>query len=141
MACEILMERGSIKYLEALVSVGAVKVDGIGVKIAERLRESGIVIVLGNVVFLRPEQITKAIQSLIPLAGANSSHQRQKELEEMEKQKAAIDKEADVLVCQELWCGLGLLVVQTARCMRLTFWELSWDVMVSGATTARVFRI
>ncbi|KAG2719996.1 hypothetical protein I3760_02G015700 [Carya illinoinensis] len=97
--------------------------------LAKMLDESGTVIVLGNAVFLRPEQITKAIQSLIPLAEANPGHRRQKELEEMEKQKAAIDKEADVLVRRELWCGLGLLVVQTAGCMRLTFWELSWDVM------------
>lgn len=47
----------------------------------------------------------------------------------MEKQKAAIDKKADALVRRELWCGLGYMVVQTAAFMRLTFWELSWDVM------------
>lgn len=47
----------------------------------------------------------------------------------MEKQKAAIDQKADALVRRELWCGLGFLVVQTAGFMRLTFWELSWDVM------------
>lgn len=47
----------------------------------------------------------------------------------MEKQKAEIDKRADALVRRELWCGLGFLVVQTAAFMRLTFWELTWDVM------------
>lgn len=47
----------------------------------------------------------------------------------MEKQKADIDKRADALVRRELWCGLGFLVVQTAAFMRLTFWELTWDVM------------
>jgi hypothetical protein len=47
----------------------------------------------------------------------------------MEKQKVVIDRKADVLVRRELWCGLGFLVVQTAGFMRLTFWELSWDVM------------
>ncbi|KAF5451405.1 hypothetical protein F2P56_026515 [Juglans regia] len=100
-----------------------------GLALAKMLDESGTVIVSGNAVFLRPDQITKAIQSLVPLLGANMGHRQQKELEEMEKQKVAIDKEADALVRRELWCGLGLLVVQTAGCMRLTFWELSWDVM------------
>lgn len=47
----------------------------------------------------------------------------------MEQQKAAIDKKADSMVRTELRCGLGYFVIQTAAFMRLTFWELSWDVM------------
>ena len=47
----------------------------------------------------------------------------------MEAQKADIDRTAASQVRRELWCGLAYLVVQTAGFMRLTFWELSWDVM------------
>lgn len=47
----------------------------------------------------------------------------------MEKQKLGIDRQADLLVRRELWAGLGYLMLQTAGFMRLTFWELSWDVM------------
>lgn len=47
----------------------------------------------------------------------------------MEKQKSQIDEEADSLVRKELLGGLGYLVVSTAGLFRLTFWELSWDVM------------
>lgn len=47
----------------------------------------------------------------------------------MEAQKADIDSAAAAQVRRELWCGLAYLVVQTAGFMRLTFWELSWDVM------------
>lgn len=54
---------------------------------------------------------------------------KRKELEQMEKEKALIDAKAEKLVNAELWCGLGLLAVQTIGFMRLTFWELSWDVM------------
>uniref|UniRef100_A0A5B7A305 Calcium uniporter protein C-terminal domain-containing protein n=1 Tax=Davidia involucrata TaxID=16924 RepID=A0A5B7A305_DAVIN len=97
-----------------------------GLEFAKMLDELGTVIVLGNVVFLRPDQVVKAIQGLMPVPVA---HPRRKEVEEMEKQKAAIDKKAETLVRRELWCGLGYLVVQTAAFMRLTFWELSWDVM------------
>ncbi|KAK2657290.1 hypothetical protein Ddye_010342 [Dipteronia dyeriana] len=100
-----------------------------GSQFAKLLDQSGNVIVLGNMVFLRPEQVMKAIGGLIPLPGINPNDPRRKELEEMEKQKAAIDEIADGLVRRELWCGLGYMVVQTAGFMRLTFWELSWDVM------------
>ncbi|KAF9620243.1 hypothetical protein IFM89_010978 [Coptis chinensis] len=74
-------------------------------------------------------KVAKAIQGVIPLPIVQPSDSRMQELENMEKEKLAIDREADALVRKELWCGLGFLVFQTAGFMRLTFWELSWDVM------------
>ncbi|GKU94591.1 hypothetical protein SLEP1_g8059 [Rubroshorea leprosula] len=101
-----------------------------GLRLARLLDECGTVIILGNVVVLRPDQVAKVIGGLIPLPGAtNPSDPRRKELEQLEKQKSAIDEKADTLVRRELWGGLAYLVVQTAAFMRLTFWELSWDVM------------
>ncbi|CAN6320849.1 unnamed protein product [Urochloa humidicola] len=111
-----------------------------GRRLARALDESGVVIVLGDVVFLRPDMVAKAIGSAI-LPAAKHQHQQQlaapragageeeAELEEMEARKAAIDAEAAARVRRELWCGLGLVAVQTLGFMRLTFWELSWDVM------------
>ncbi|GAA0175377.1 hypothetical protein LIER_28561 [Lithospermum erythrorhizon] len=101
-----------------------------GVEVAKMLDQSGTVIVLGDVVFIRPEQVMKAIKGLIPEPRANVNDSRMKEeLAEMEKQKVFIDQTAKSLVQKELWCGLGYLVIQTAAFMRLTFWELTWDVM------------
>ncbi|XVF15697.1 hypothetical protein REPUB_Repub09cG0177700 [Reevesia pubescens] len=100
-----------------------------GLQFAKLLDESGQVIILGNVVVLRPEQVAKALGGLIPLPGPNPNDPRRKELADLEKQKAIIDQKADSLVRRELWLGLAYLVVQTAGFMRLTFWELSWDVM------------
>lgn len=74
-------------------------------------------------------QVAKAIQELIPLPEAKLNDPRRKELEDMENQKTEIDQKAESLVRRELWGGLGFLVMQTAGFMRLTFWELSWDVM------------
>ena len=74
-------------------------------------------------------QVAKALGGLIPLPGPNPNDPRRKELLELEKQKAIIDQKADSLVRRELWLGLAYLVVQTAGFIRLTFWELSWDVM------------
>ena len=72
----------------------------------------------------------KAIKGLISEPTANENDPRMKEeLAEMEKQKVLIDQKAESLVRKELWCGLGYLVIQTAVFMRLTFWELTWDVM------------
>ncbi|XP_009762036.1 calcium uniporter protein 2, mitochondrial-like [Nicotiana sylvestris] len=97
---------------------------------AKILDDSGSVIVLGNVVFLRPDQVVKTIQGLLPMPLPNPNDpQMMKELKQMEEEKSMIDKKAESLVRRELWCGLGYFVIQTAAFMRLTFWELSWDVM------------
>lgn len=75
-------------------------------------------------------QVAKVVLSLFPVPGANEAQEpAMKELEEMEKEKAVIDEKADRLARLELWGGLIFLVLQTAAFMRLTFWELSWDVM------------
>ncbi|XP_044492663.1 calcium uniporter protein 2, mitochondrial-like [Mangifera indica] len=124
------IEKPWIPYSEFVrVCEEAVSDPNQGLQFAKLLDESGNVIVLGNVVFLRPEQITKAVEGLIHVPEANSNDPRRKEFEELERQKTEIDKKADSQVRRELWCGLGCLVVQTTALMRLTFWELTWDVM------------
>ncbi|KAJ6391094.1 hypothetical protein OIU77_025151 [Salix suchowensis] len=51
---------------------------------------------------------------------------RRKHLEHMEKLKVITpDGRRGAL----LWAGLGFLMIQTLGFMRLTFWELNWDVM------------
>ncbi|KAK6154912.1 hypothetical protein DH2020_009160 [Rehmannia glutinosa] len=122
------IEKDCVSYSEFLEICGkdCSSVDQ-GLEFAKMLDQSGSVIVLGNIVFLRPEQVVKAIEGLIPLP--SQPNPRMKELQEMEKLKSEIDSKAKLLVQRELWCGLGYLIVQTAAFMRLTFWELSWDVM------------
>ncbi|OIS98284.1 PREDICTED: calcium uniporter protein 2, mitochondrial-like [Nicotiana attenuata] len=102
-----------------------------GLEFAKMLDGSGDVIVLGNVVFLRPDQVVKAMQELMPMPKANPNHEigTNKELQQMEEQKAAIDKKAESLVRREMWCGLSCFILQTAAFMRFTFWDLTWDVM------------
>ncbi|MCD7453456.1 hypothetical protein HAX54_020997 [Datura stramonium] len=86
------------------------------------------VIVLGDVVFVRPHQVAKSMDKIISESIASPNDPRRKELEDMEKQKNLIDQKAQSLVKGELYCGLGLKF-QTLGFMRLTFWELTWDVM------------
>ncbi|KAK7321738.1 hypothetical protein VNO77_32637 [Canavalia gladiata] len=120
----------SISYSEFLrICVESCESHDQGAEFAKILDDSGNVIVLGNVVYLRPEQVAKSIQSLIYQSIAHPNDPRRKELEQMEKQKAMIDDKAKAQVRTELYCGLGFLTIQTLGFMRLTFWELSWDVM------------
>ncbi|WMV18427.1 hypothetical protein MTR67_011812 [Solanum verrucosum] len=95
----------------------------------KKMDESGDVIVLGNLVFLRPDQVVRAMQELLPMHKPNHDKERMKELEQMEKEKTSIDKKAESLVRKEMWFGLGCLVIQTTAFMRFTFWDLTWDVM------------
>ncbi|KAL8193415.1 hypothetical protein R6Q57_026550 [Mikania cordata] len=100
-----------------------------GLDLAKALEDSGYVIVLGNVVFLKPEQVLKAIHGSLPVSLRVIHNPPVKELEEMERWKSDIDTTAKKMVQRELWGGLAYLIVQTGVFMRLTFWELSWDVM------------
>ncbi|CAH8392696.1 unnamed protein product [Eruca vesicaria subsp. sativa] len=101
-----------------------------GARVARMLDDSANVIVLGDSVCIRPDQVTKSIEGLLPLPKIhNPNDPRRIELKELEAVKAVIDVKAHSLVRRELWAGLGYLILQTAGFMRLTFWELSWDVM------------
>ncbi|OWM84607.1 calcium uniporter protein 3, mitochondrial-like [Punica granatum] len=119
-----------ITYPEFVRVCGEVCSDpGQGIGLAKLLDESGNVVVFENMVLLRPDMVTKAIAGLIPLPERGRNDPRRKELKELEKVKSEIEREAESQVRKELWAGLGFLVVQTAAFMRLTFWELTWDVM------------
>ncbi|KAG2548070.1 calcium uniporter protein 2, mitochondrial-like [Panicum virgatum] len=123
---------GAVPYAEFLRLCCDAAGPDAGPSVARALDESGSVIVLGKTVFLRPDMVVKAIEKAIPvretLPIAENDRARE-ELKAMEAQKADIDRTAASQVRRELWCGLAYLVVQTAGFMRLTFWELSWDVM------------
>ncbi|XP_072989456.1 calcium uniporter protein 2, mitochondrial-like [Typha latifolia] len=121
--------RSCVSYPEFAQMCGKIAGAEQGVGLARELDESGAVIVLRDAVFLRPDLVAKAIESVIPLSMAASSDPRRKELSEMKEKKAAIDMKAEAEVRRELWAGLGLLMLQTLGFVRLTFWELSWDVM------------
>ncbi|KAL1198757.1 Calcium uniporter protein 4 [Cardamine amara subsp. amara] len=100
-----------------------------GSQIANALDHSGCVVVLGDIVFLHPHQIAKSMEAMINQASAIPNDPRKEELVKLEDTKKFIDIKAKRIVKTELYCGLGFLAVQTIGLMRLTFWELSWDVM------------
>uniref|UniRef100_A0A1J3IXW7 Calcium uniporter protein 3, mitochondrial n=1 Tax=Noccaea caerulescens TaxID=107243 RepID=A0A1J3IXW7_NOCCA len=100
-----------------------------GNRVANMLDEAGNVIVLGKFVCLKPEELTSAVAGLIPTHESTLDAATRQEFEQLEMIKSDIDKRADDMVRRELWVGLGLIMAQTVGFFRLTFWELSWDVM------------
>ncbi|PKA49611.1 hypothetical protein AXF42_Ash004152 [Apostasia shenzhenica] len=123
------ISKSCISYSEfaEICSEAAGGTDGIAREIVAALDNSGAVIILRDVVVLRPEQLARAIESVIPMQ--RRSDPLREELRDMEAKKLEIDGKAEMQVKRELWTGLGLVLLQTAGFMRLTFWELSWDVM------------
>lgn len=54
---------------------------------------------------------------------------RRKELEQLEKEKEEIDRIAHRKARNVIWGVFGGLTLQSILFFRLTFWDLSWDVM------------
>ncbi|KAM7272894.1 hypothetical protein ACFE04_027558 [Oxalis oulophora] len=100
-----------------------------GMKYARLLEEQGNVIIMGNIMFLRPDQVFKSIESLIPHSIIFPIDPRKKEFEELHVIKSSIDKEARAKVQRELFLGLGYLSLQTLLFMWLTFSLIGWHVM------------
>ncbi|KAJ9567416.1 hypothetical protein OSB04_003382 [Centaurea solstitialis] len=122
--------RSSVSYSEFLtVCIDSCTNHEQGLEFSRMLDQAGDVIVLGNIVFLHPDQLAKSMEKLMLQSMAIPNDPRKPQLEELERQKALIDKKSLSQVRGELYCGLGFLMVQTLAFMRLTFWELSWDVM------------
>lgn len=69
------------------------------------------------------------MESIISQTMAIPNDPRRSQLNQLETQKMVIDQKARALVRGELYSGLGFLLLQTIGAVRLTFWELSWDVM------------
>ncbi|KAI3758314.1 hypothetical protein L6452_05873 [Arctium lappa] len=94
---------------------------------AKMLDQVGDVIVLGNVVFPHPDQLAKSMEKLILQSMAILNDPRKQQLEELERQKAFIDKKSLSQVRGELYCGLDFLIVVTSPTIRrLSFATLTY---------------
>ncbi|CDY71861.1 BnaAnng39050D, partial [Brassica napus] len=84
-----------------------------GNRVANMLDQAGNVIVLGNFVCLKPEELTSAVAGLIPTNEPTRDAATIQEFEQLEIIKSDIDKRADDMVRRELMAGLGFAVAQT----------------------------
>ncbi|GER54604.1 hypothetical protein STAS_32204, partial [Striga asiatica] len=101
------------ELLKACEGIGAANSADEAAAFARVLDEAGVVLLFRDRVYLHPDKKTRA----------------KDELRKLEEKKEEIDMLAHKQVRRILWAGLGLAMVQVGLFFRLTFWELSWDVM------------
>ncbi|KAL2620527.1 hypothetical protein R1flu_000732 [Riccia fluitans] len=124
--------RDSISYNELLDmcrGYGVATTDDQLRRYVRSLDETGVVLIFRENVYLHPERVAKLVAHALPFAVVSPTDPRRLELMKLEKEKEVIDNLAHKQVRRFLWTGLGALTCQTALFFRLTFWELSWDVM------------
>jgi hypothetical protein len=69
------------------------------------------------------------VANVLPLTLLGEDDQRRLELMALAQKKQEIDLKAHRQMRVVLWFGLVALTLQVLVFFRLTFWELSWDVM------------
>ncbi|KAH7352888.1 hypothetical protein KP509_19G069100 [Ceratopteris richardii] len=97
--------------------------------VLHRLNSSGVILLLRNIVFVRPDKVAQLMESVLPLTLRGEHDEQTAELRRLEHEKARIDEEAHRKVRRLLWISFGALSLQSILFFRLTFWDLSWDVM------------
>uniref|UniRef100_A0ACD5YIM9 Uncharacterized protein n=1 Tax=Avena sativa TaxID=4498 RepID=A0ACD5YIM9_AVESA len=74
-------------------------------------------------------RVVDLVRRAVPLALEPENDQMKQEFKHLLEKKDDIDRLAHKQVRRILWSGLGFLMSQIGLFFRLTFWELSWDVM------------
>ena len=88
-------------------------------------------------------QVAQLVTNVIPkpLSPPEQLQSLLQEVSLLEEEKKEIDRLADKHSRRVLWCGFGYFAMQTALIFRLTFWELSWDVMEPIAYFVTTFNL
>ena len=99
-------------------------------------RDAGAVVVLGDLVYLDGAQVTRDILHALPAVPGAVYGLDPETLAELESEMAAIQVDVDAAAARAarrsnaiVFGGLVLLCAQLATFVRLTYVELSWDVM------------
>ncbi|KAK4741131.1 hypothetical protein SAY87_024719 [Trapa incisa] len=122
---------GYNELLEACKSVGVSKSPGEAAAFARVLDEAGIILLFRDKVYLHPDKIVDLVRKAVPLPLALTPEDDpiREELKKLQAMKQEIDALAHKQVRCILWSGLGFTVLHIGLLFRLTFWDLSWDIM------------
>lgn len=111
---------------------GAASTPEAATEVCDALDKAGVVLRIKNLVYLRPLEVAEVLYQALPDTekeiNARLAHLRT-EVAPLLLQKQKIDSHAHRVSKAVLWTGLVLFTVQVVLYFRLTFWELSWDVM------------
>eukprot|EP01018_Ginkgo_biloba_P001144 Gb_05169 [translate_table: standard] len=127
------------QLLKTCRSLGLAGSDEEAASFCKALDDAGVILIFRDIVYLHPRKVADLIVNAVPFALIDEDDPRKLELEKMKKEKEEIDRIAHRHVRLVLWTGLGCLSFQTALFFRLTFWDMSWDIvepMTFFATTS-----
>ncbi|XBH68935.1 hypothetical protein VPH35_096960 [Triticum aestivum] len=126
------------ELLDACVEAGAARTRDDAEGLARAMDDAGVLLLFRDKAYLHPEKVVDLVRRAVPLALEVEDDPRREELRQLQEKKDGIDKLAHKQVRRILWSGLGLIMSQIGLFFRLTFWELSWDVMepIAFFTTA-----
>ena len=97
------------------------------------LSTSGLILQHGPVVYLHPEEIARSVMQVLPY----QAEVLRAELADVERELSALRAQRSQIERRVAWrrwagqsLGLGLILLPWAVLFRLTYWDLSWDVVV-----------
>jgi hypothetical protein len=128
--------RGVVPYNHFLQefrrSVPAASEDDV-LQVTDALATSGSILRHGNLVYLRPTEIISTLRRVLP-QDVDAVRQRIAETEQdlalLETERTEIVRRAGMKSKMVNYAFFSILVAQWALLFRLTYWELSWDVIV-----------
>ena len=112
----------------------------------EILQKAGVIVKLDDVVYTNPGQLTRDVLAVLPKVPSYVYGVSDTELESLEADLAAQEAEVSAAAGKARWrsnavvgSGLAFMVTQFVVFLRLTYVELSWDVMEPISFFAGVF--
>lgn len=112
----------------------------------EILQKAGVIVKLDDVVYTNPGQLTRDVLAVLPKVPSYVYGVSDTELESLEADLAAQEAEVSAAAGKARWrsnavvgSGLAFMVTQFVVFLRLTYVELSWDVMEPISYFAGVF--
>ena len=112
----------------------------------EILQKAGVIVKLDDVVYTNPGQLTRDVLAVLPKVPSYVYGVSDTELESLEADLAAQEAEVSSAAGKARWrsnavvgSGLAFMVTQFVVFLRLTYVELSWDVMEPISYFAGVF--
>lgn len=120
------------RLLEIVREAGAADTAAEAERLSDALVRAGVVLRLGGVVYLRPQEVAEMVLAAVPSDGAAAAQR----LAEVERELEALDRAHAEIVAQarrwpRVWLGAGCaaFAAQLAGFVYLCYWELSWDVV------------
>ncbi|KAI5069234.1 hypothetical protein GOP47_0015535 [Adiantum capillus-veneris] len=117
--------------LKMCVSMGVASSTRGATQLVRCLDDASLVLIFHGTVYLNPKKVAQLVSKAIPTPSSLKGETQGilQEICTLKEEKKDIDKLASKYSRRILWLGFGYLTLQMLLIFRLTFWDLSWDVM------------